>query len=220
MFNKKAFFILLSSLIIATLSGCGGGGGGDTASLNALTNSSGAQLVSIAITPTNPSIVQGINQQFTATGTFSDTTTQDLTTTVIWSSSDAAVASISNTAGFNGLASSLATGSTTITATSSSVSGTTTLTVTVGEVITLAWDAPTTNTDGSDLNPATDLSQYKIYYGTASLTYTTIVNVTNPGTATISKTFSLSPGTYYFAVTAVDSSGLESSYSNEIMKTL
>ena len=91
---------------------------------------------------------------------------------------------------------------------------------TEGVVLTLAWDASTTNTDGSSLNPATDLSQYKIYYGTASLTYTTVVNVTNPGTTTISQTLSLSPGTYYFSVTTVDASGQESSYSNEVMKTI
>ena len=86
--------------------------------------------------------------------------------------------------------------------------------------VTLAWDAPTTNTDGSSLNPATDLSMYKIYYGTASLMYTTVVNVTNPGTATISKTLNLSPGTYYFSVTTVDISGQESGHSNEVMKTI
>ena len=86
--------------------------------------------------------------------------------------------------------------------------------------ITLAWDAPTTNTDGSSLNPATDLSQYKIYYGTTSLTYTQVVDVTNPGTPTISQTLNLSPGTYYFSVTTVDASGQESSYSNEVMKTI
>jgi hypothetical protein len=93
-------------------------------------------------------------------------------------------------------------------------------TVTDGVVLTLAWDAPTTNTDGSSLNPATDLSLYKIYYGTASLTYTTVVNVINPGTTTISETLNLSPGTYYFSVTTVDASGQESSYSNEVMKTI
>jgi hypothetical protein len=91
---------------------------------------------------------------------------------------------------------------------------------TVTEGVTLTWDVPTTNTDGSSLDPATDLSLYKIYYGTASLLYTTVVNVTNPGTTTISQTLNLSPGTYYFAVTTVDISGQESSYSNEVMKTI
>jgi len=93
-------------------------------------------------------------------------------------------------------------------------------TATAEVALTLAWDAPTTNTDGSSLNPATDLSQYKIYYGTASLTYTTVVNITNPGTTTISETLNFSPGTYYFAVTTVDVSGQESSYSNEVIKTI
>ncbi len=54
-----------------------------------------ATLVSIAITPTNPSIVKGSNQQFVATGTFSDNTTQDVTTTVTWSSSDCGCGSAS-----------------------------------------------------------------------------------------------------------------------------
>jgi hypothetical protein len=103
------------------------------------------------------------------------------------------------------------------TSTSSSEGG---QTATEGAVLTLTWDAPATNTDGSSLNPATDLSLYKVYCGTASLMYTTVVNVTNPGTTTISQTLNLSPGTYYFAVTTVDVSGQESSYSNEVMKTI
>jgi hypothetical protein len=84
----------------------------------------------------------------------------------------------------------------------------------------LTWDAPTTNTDGSSLNPLTDLSIYKIYYGTASQTYTQMVSVTNPGITTITKTLNLSPGTYYFTVTTVNISGQESSYSNEVIKTI
>jgi hypothetical protein len=92
--------------------------------------------------------------------------------------------------------------------------------VTQGVVLTLAWDAPTTNTDGSSLNPATDLSLYKIYYGTASHTYKQEVNVANPGTTTISQTLNLSPGTYYVVVTTVNTSGQESSYSNEVVKTI
>jgi hypothetical protein len=114
----------------------------------------------------------------------------------------------------------VAVGSTTITATSGSISGTAMLTVTGGGAVTLTWDAPTTNTDGSTLNPATDLSMYKIYYGTASRTYTQVVNVTNPGTTTITKTLNLSPGTYYFTVTTVNTSGQESSYSNEATRTI
>ena len=61
---------------------------------------------------------------------------------------------------------------------------------------------------------------YKIYYGTASNTYTQVMNVTNPGTTTITQTLNLAPGTYYFVVTDVDTSGQESSYSNEVTKAI
>jgi hypothetical protein len=211
--NKKSYFILLVSLLITGLVGCGGGGG-------ASTSSSGAQLQSISITPVNPTLAENTSQQLTATGIYADNTTQDLTSSVTWTSSDSAVAVISSAAGSNGLAIPAAAGSTTITARSGSISGTATLSVTGGTVVTLTWDAPTTNTDGSPLNPATDLTMYKIYYGTAPQTYTQVVNVANPGTTTISKTLNLSPGTYYFVVSTVDTSGKESSYSNEAMKTI
>jgi hypothetical protein len=86
--------------------------------------------------------------------------------------------------------------------------------------VNLTWDAPTTRSDGSMLNPVSDLSMYIIYYGTSPHTFTICVVVANPGVTTISKTLNLSPGTYYFAVTAVDTLGQESSYSNEISKTI
>ena len=91
---------------------------------------SSATLVSIAVTPANPSFANGLTEQFTATGTYTDNSTQDLTTQVTWSSSNTGVASISNASGSQGLASSAGVGNTTITATSGSVSGSTGLTVT------------------------------------------------------------------------------------------
>ena len=84
-------------------------------------------------------------------------------------------------------------------------------------VATLTWDAPTTRTDGSSLNPATDLSAYKLYYGTATHNYTNSVNVANPGTSgVITDSFNLPHGTYYFVVTAVDVYGQESAPSVQI----
>jgi Bacterial Ig-like domain (group 2) len=88
-------------------------------------------LTSISVTPSNPSIIIGGVLQFTATGIFSDGTTQDLTSTATWTSSNTAVATISMFQGSQGFATSLmSTGTTTITATSGSVSGNTVLTVT------------------------------------------------------------------------------------------
>ncbi len=88
-----------------------------------------ATLVSIAVTPANPSIGTTGTEQFTATGTYTDNSTQNLTTTVTWSSSSTGVATISNTAGINGLASAVANGSSTIQAMLGSVQGSTLLTV-------------------------------------------------------------------------------------------
>ena len=97
-----------------------------------------AKLVSIAVTPATPSIAKGTKQQFVATGTYSDATTQDLTQTVTWASATAATATISNGTPSRGLASSVAVGSTDISATSGAVIGKTTLTVTAATLASLA----------------------------------------------------------------------------------
>src|SRR6266404_671776 len=81
-------------------------------------------LQSIAVTPVSPSMAAGLSQQFAATGTYSDNSTQDLTGAATWNSSNTDVASVSST----GLASALTAGTTTISATVLSVSGSTTLT--------------------------------------------------------------------------------------------
>ena len=82
--------------------------------------------------------------------------------------------------------------------------------------VTLAWDAPEQNTDGS---PLTDLQGYKLYYGTASRSYSDSIVIDNPG-VTRYVVDTLSPGTYYFALTAFNSKGAESDYSSEVSATL
>ena len=56
-------------------------------------------LQSIAVSPANPSISQSQNQQFTATGTYSDGSSKNITTSVTWSSSNTAVATVGPTPG-------------------------------------------------------------------------------------------------------------------------
>ena len=96
-----------------------------------------AALVSLEVAPANPSIPLGSTRQLTATGMYSDSTKKDLTASVTWSSSDAAVAAVSNTAGSNGLAASVAAGSAVIKATSGTISGSTTLTVTSATLVSI-----------------------------------------------------------------------------------
>jgi uncharacterized protein YjdB len=93
-----------------------------------------ATLVSLAIAPLTSSMPVGATKQFTATGTFSDNSTQDVTQLVLWKSSDAAVASISAT----GLASSFVAGTTTIQAQLGSQTQSTTLTVSVVDLVSIA----------------------------------------------------------------------------------
>ena len=95
-------------------------------------------LVSIAVTPASSAVALGRTQQFTATGTFANGSMQDLTASAVWSSSAPAVSSISNAAGSAGLATTLAQGPTTITATVDGVVGQTSLTVTAPELVSIA----------------------------------------------------------------------------------
>lgn len=99
---------------------------------------SDAVLVSIAVEPATASIAAGLTRSFKATGTFSDTTTQDITAQVTWSSSAAAIASVSNAAGSKGLVTAIAVGDATITATSGAIHGDAQVTVTAAEVTAIA----------------------------------------------------------------------------------
>ncbi|MGV3624779.1 MAG: Ig-like domain-containing protein, partial [Archangium sp.] len=80
---------------------------------------------SIAVTPAAPSVALGRTQQFVATATMSNATSQDVSATATWSSGTTAVATISA----SGLATTLTEGSSSISATSGGVTGATTLTV-------------------------------------------------------------------------------------------
>jgi len=84
-----------------------------------------ATVQSIAVTPANPTIALGSSQQFTATGTFSDGTTQDISSVVKWTLSTPTVAVINQT----GVAASATHGTTNINATLTGTTGSTVLTV-------------------------------------------------------------------------------------------
>lgn len=88
-----------------------------------------ASLVSIKLEPGNPSISSGSTRQFTATGTYTNNNTADITGSAAWSSSNLDVATISS----GGLATCLAAGTTTITAALGTISVATTLIVTKAE---------------------------------------------------------------------------------------
>jgi hypothetical protein len=84
-----------------------------------------AAIVSIAVTPANDTIPQGFPVQFSATGTYTDKTTQDITTVVTWSSTQPDNAAISTA----GMVTGTAQGSSMIQASLGDVQGTTNLNV-------------------------------------------------------------------------------------------
>jgi trimeric autotransporter adhesin len=93
-------------------------------------------------------------------------------------------------------------------------------TITVSQVatssITLIWSPPTKNTDGSSL---TDLTGYRIYYGTSANSLTQSATVSGGSTASYTLT-GLTSGTWYLAIASVSTSLGESAKSSVVSVTL
>src|SRR5579863_5321195 len=115
----SALLVALGGVLVSCGAGGGGGGGG-----------SNLVLISIAVTPSTPSIPNGLQEQFKANGTYSDGTSADLTSFASWGSNSASVATIEP----GGLATATGIGTARITATLGKVSGATTLSVTANSL--------------------------------------------------------------------------------------
>lgn len=89
------------------------------------------------------------------------------------------------------------------------------LSVAVVGSVSLAWQPPAENEDGSLL---TDLSGYRIYYGSFSRSYDDTVVIED--SAVTQWNMELASGEYYIAMTAFDAEGNESAYSNEIVRSV
>lgn len=84
--------------------------------------------------------------------------------------------------------------------------------------VTISWTPPTQNTDGSTL---TALAGYYIYYGTSPSNLSSATRVQIAGTSMTSYTITdLTSGTWYFAMSAYDSSGNQSALTNSGSTTI
>ena len=130
--TKRAGLLLLCVGAIWCMPGCGGSpsSSGDP--------SNRAPLTSITVAFANPSVSVGATDQFTATGTYSNGTTQNITGQVTWSSSNTALVTINA----SGLATGVAAGSATIQASLSGVNGSVQVTVTAATLQSIAVTAP------------------------------------------------------------------------------
>jgi uncharacterized protein YjdB len=197
-----------------------------TASLGAVTGSTvltvtAAALESIAVTPTNPSVPRGRTRQFTAIGTFSDASTQDLTTQATWASSDTTIAQVSNAAGSQGLATALQVGNATISATVGTIPGTTVLAVTAAVLDTIVVTPITPSVAQGRTQPFTAIGTFsdlttqdlttQVTWGSDTPATATVSNAAGSqglattllaGTATISATLGAISGSTLLTVTA------------------
>ena len=107
-----------AAVVLSLALGCGSSGA-----------NSSATLASIEINAGSPTVRLGTSQQYTATGTFSDTTSRDVTSSVTWSSSSPGIVFINNQNGRNGFATGVGEGTSTITASEGTLQATATLTV-------------------------------------------------------------------------------------------
>jgi Bacterial Ig-like domain (group 2) len=165
-----------STSIAATL---GGIEGSTTVTVTAAT------LTSIVVTPTDPSIAKGTTVQLTASGTFSDQSTQDLTSQVSWISAAESFATVG--AGV---------GSAAITANLGAVSGSTTVTVTAATLTSLTI---------TPVNPTVPLPGSRLLASTATFSDGTTQMVTkqtswissDPAVGTISSSNPPSTGLFF-----------------------
>ncbi len=84
---------------------------------------------------------------------------------------------------------------------------------TPNSAITLSWNVPTSVDTGGAMP---DLKGYYLYYGISSEHYSAVTDVGN----VTAYTLNLAPGTYYFTITAYDSSGEETEFSGEVTKSV
>ena len=188
---------------------------GVSASATLVVNPAG--LTSIAITPQSPTIALGTTQQFTATGTYTDGSTQDVTSVATWSSSSATVAIISNALGSYGLATSSGQGTATITASSASITSSTTITIAGPTLVSIAisptaasiplgtgqqFTATGTYTDGSTQDVTQSVTWASDTPAGAPVTAGGLVTGTAMGTANISATSGTITSSTAVAVTA------------------
>jgi len=139
-------------LLLATVSlslfmaGCGGGGG----------SGSSATLTGIQVKSATSALPVGVQMSFSATGTYSNNTTADLTGLVTWSSSDTGRASINSA----GTATGIAPGTTTIKATYIGISATSPLTVDTSTVQNIAVSPANTEISVGQKTPFTAIGTF------------------------------------------------------------
>jgi len=138
------------------------------------------ELVSIMVTPANSTLQLSKTLQFMAIGTFGDSSSRDISSSVDWKSSSGKVAPVNS----SGIATANATGTTTITASQGSISGSTNLTVSInGTGLTVSPSSQTISMEQTVQFTAT-LNGSSVSGVSWSSSRTTIATIDQDGIAT------------------------------------
>jgi uncharacterized protein YjdB len=137
-----------------------------------------AVVSSVTVSPATASVAAGNPASFTATANFSDGSTQPVTGTAAWTSSNEAVATVAS-----GAVTTLTAGTVTITATFNGVPGTATLTVTPAELLSVAVTPTTASIPALGVQEFTATATYT--NGPLDVTAEAIWESSNPSAATI-----------------------------------
>lgn len=183
MIHQRSWWLLAALGFL--LSGCFTSSGGSNSQSSPSKVADAAVLTSIAVTPAGSAIPVGLARPFTATGTFSDGTTHDITNMVVWNSSDAMLAKVEAT----GVVTPLAIGVVTISATQDTVLGSVSVTVS---------DATLTSVHVTPIHPTIPSGLTKQF--TATATYSSGISYD----VTTSSTWSSNAST----VASIDSKGV------------
>ncbi|MCC2625576.1 MAG: hypothetical protein K0R14_1449 [Burkholderiales bacterium] len=187
---------IITALLALSLAACSGSGGSSSS------GSSGNTLTAITVTPGTQTVPMGVFVQYTATGTYANGSTQDITNQVTWGTESAENVTINS----QGLAVGTATDSAFITASLNGVKGYAQITIAAATVqsitvtpsdrsiatgATQQFTATSTNSDGS----TTALAAANIVWSSSSPSVATITAAglatgVSTGSTTISATFS------------------------------
>jgi uncharacterized protein YjdB len=172
-----------------------------------------AALASITVTPASGSLAKGLTLLHTATGTYTDGSTANITATVTWTSSTTSVATINA----SGLATAVAMGTSTITATQGAINNSKTFTVTapvlvsiavtpatgsVAKGLTLQYTATGTYTDGSTANLTATVTWTSSASSVATINAAGLATAVAVGTSTITAAQGAINNSKTFTVTA------------------
>ena len=217
--SAKATVFAAGICVALVLAACGGGGGDDSAAAqqNPPANPSGNQSPTITGTPATQ-VMQGTQYTFTPTGNDPDggTLTFSILGMPSWATFTPSTGKLQGTPGsgavgnYTNIRISVSDGTATANLAAFSIA----VVATASGQASLSWTPPTQNTDGS----TPTLTGYTIYWGTSHGNYTNSAQVNNGGLSAYVVT-QLTPGTWYFVVTARSANG-ESAYSNEAQKTI